>query len=42
MNESLKAEQNGAVIPSVNENSNLPTSEHTDESIVFTNKKRTK
>ena len=39
MNESLKAEQNGAVIPSVNENSNLPTSEKTDESIVLTNKK---
>lgn len=40
MDKNFNAEQNGAVIPSVNENSNLPTSEHTDESIVLTNKKK--
>lgn len=39
MDKNFNAEQNGAVIPSVNENSNLPTSEHTDESIVLTNNK---
>lgn len=36
MNESLKAEQIGALIPSVNEINNQPTSEKTDESIVLT------
>ncbi len=39
MDKNFNAEQDGALIPSVNENSNLPTSEHTDESIVLTNKK---
>lgn len=39
MNKLLKAEQNGALIPSVNENNNQLTSEKTDESIVLTNNK---
>jgi len=40
MNESLKAEQNGAVIPSVKETNNQPTSEKNDESLVLTNNKK--
>lgn len=39
MDKNFNTVQNGAVIPSVNENSNLPTSEKTDESIVLTNNK---
>lgn len=39
MDKNFNAVQNGTVIPSVNENSNLPTSEKTDESIVLTNNK---
>lgn len=36
MDKNFNAEQNGALIPSVNEINNQPTSEKTDESIVLT------
>lgn len=39
MEKKINAEQNGALIPSVSENNNQPTSENNDESIVLTNNK---